>query len=142
MSTSQAGVPRFVLVAPEDAEPQGFAPRLAEALEAGDVAAVLIGGRTEAQAEAFADALVPVAQAHGAAALILDHSRVAGRTRADGLHIEADRGGIADAVGRWKPAGIVGAGGLLTRHAAMEAAEAVPRRRDGPGHEHVRLRGV
>jgi thiamine-phosphate pyrophosphorylase len=111
---------RLFLVTPRRIDAAYFPARLAEALAAGDVAAVLLA--SEAEADTIA-ALVPVIQQAGAAAIVMDDTRVAGRVNADGVHIE---GGIAElriAVESFRPKRIVGAGRLDSRDAAMEAGE-------------------
>jgi thiamine-phosphate pyrophosphorylase len=110
---------RLFLVTPLQID-ASFAARLGDALAGGDVAAVLIA--SEADAAAIA-ALVAVIQRSGAAALVLNDTRLAGHVKADGVHVES---GIADlriAVESFQPRRIVGAGRLDTRHAAMQAGE-------------------
>jgi thiamine-phosphate pyrophosphorylase len=114
---------RLFLVAPA-APDRGFAASLAEALAGGDVAAVLIGcGANEGAAEECARELVPVAQQAGAAALIAEHTRVAGRLKADGVQIGTGIGDLRAAAQTFRPKRIVGAASLYSRHAAMEAGE-------------------
>jgi thiamine-phosphate pyrophosphorylase len=76
--------------------------------------------------QAVAAALVPLAQARGAAAIVVNDTRIAGRTRADGVHIDTGLNDLADAVSKLRPAMIVGAGGLRSRDDAMRAGEAEP----------------
>jgi thiamine-phosphate pyrophosphorylase len=110
---------RLFLVTPSAAEAESFLPLLEEALSAGDVAAVLIadGG------EALAAACVPVIQAAGAAALVADDTRLAGHVKADGVHVATGLDDLKLAIDSFRPKRIVGAGGLFSRHAAMEAGE-------------------
>ncbi len=119
MTDSTEG-PRLFLVTPPRIEAERFAPRLAEALAGGDVAAVLIASEGGADT---AGALVPLIQKAGAAALVLDDTRLAGHVQADGVHVE---GGIEDlrlVVQSLRPKRIVGAGNLASRDAAMLAGE-------------------
>ena len=119
--------PRLYLVTPRKIDPAAFLPLLEAALSAGDVAAVLIHCETsgEAELQQIAEALTPVAQAHGAAVVLAGDSRIVGRAKADGIHIAEGREALADAVDRLQRQGlIVGAGNLKTRHEAMEAGEA------------------
>lgn len=118
---------RLYLVTPAVREPAAVAARLQAALASGvDVAAVLVRlPRDVAERDAVnaVKAIVPVAQAHGAAVLIEDRPEIIGRTGADGAHLN----GIAALQGslsRLRPALIAGVGMLRTRHDAMEAAEA------------------
>ncbi len=113
------------LVTPAGFDRQTFPRAMEAALGTGLVAAVLIGaGANEETAEQEAALLVPVIQAHNAAALVAEHTRAAGRARADGVHVATGIADLKRAVERFAPKQIVGAGGLRTRHAAMEAGEA------------------
>ncbi|SFK01267.1 thiamine phosphate synthase [Methylocapsa palsarum] len=126
-------MPQLYLITPSlTASSSAFGATLKDALEACDIACVLL--RTEARDERERKKivldLVPIVQARGAACLVAGDSQLAVRTGADGVHIEgggADRGGdesLADALAVLHPRGIVGAGGLSTRDAAMNAGEA------------------
>jgi thiamine-phosphate pyrophosphorylase len=116
--------PRLYLVTPAIADAQAFAATLAAALDAGDVAAVLLrlaeaDERTQINC---AKTLCPVVQGKDAALLIDGHIDIVARAGADGTHST----GITlfeDAIARLKPERIVGVGGLVTRHDAMTAAE-------------------
>lgn len=115
---------RLFLVTPLAADPQTFPARLEEALAGGGVAAVLIvtgaGGNA---GEAMAARLVPLIQEAGAAALVADDTRIAGRHKADGVHVASGFGDLRMAAESLRPRCIVGAGNLHSRHSAMEAAE-------------------
>ncbi|MCE7028336.1 thiamine phosphate synthase [Jiella avicenniae] len=120
--------PRLVLVTTPltdaDAETKTRA-----ALAGGDVASVLIdpAGRDAAAFQAFAERLVPLIQAAGAAAIVVDDTRAAGRAKADGLHLsDGDLEALGEAVSRHQPRLIVGASGFETRHEALEAGERMP----------------
>jgi thiamine-phosphate pyrophosphorylase len=119
----QAEPTRLVLVTPPNIDATTFAPRLEEALSAGDVAAVLIYGLPE-DVTKHAQALVPVIQSAGAAALIAEDTRLAGRVGADGVHIEGAMDDVRLALESFRGKRIVGAGRIDTRHRAMEAGEA------------------
>lgn len=122
--TDKAEPTRLFLVTPLAAEPDAFPPRLAEALAGGNVAAVLIAGDTRGNAgDEMAAALVPLVQEAGAAALIADDTRIAGRHLADGVHIGTGLDALRTAAESFRPQRIVGAGNLHSRHAAMQAAE-------------------
>jgi thiamine-phosphate pyrophosphorylase len=117
--------PRLYLVTPAIADAQAFAAPLAAALDAGDIAAVLLrlaeaDERTQINR---AKTLCPIVQGKDAALLIDGHAGIVARAGADGAHGT----GITlfeEAIERLKPERIVGAGGLVTRHDAMVAAEA------------------
>lgn len=121
--------PRLYLFTPLIERADAFAPALEAALKAGDVACVFLrlAPMGESEAARAASLLVPIVQAHGAAALVAD-SRVAGRSGADGVHVhgrdEALLEALGEAVEAMKPKDrIVGAGGMRTRHDSMAAGE-------------------
>jgi thiamine-phosphate pyrophosphorylase len=121
--TDRAEPTRLLLVTPRIVDAH-FPARLSEALMGGDVAAVLIAtGDHEAAVEAIAANLVPLVQEAGAAALIADHTRVAGRLKADGVQVGTGLGDLRAAAESFRPKRIVGAGNIHSRHAAMEAGE-------------------
>jgi thiamine-phosphate pyrophosphorylase len=119
-----ADAPRLFLVTPPEPDRAAFPARLREAVNAGDVAAVLIATAAIEGADELANLLVPVIQEAGAAALVLDDTRLTGRARADGVHVSTGLEDVKLAVESLRPKKIVGAGNLATRHAAMEAGEA------------------
>jgi thiamine-phosphate pyrophosphorylase len=116
---------RLFLITPRVVD-SGFASQLEAALAAGDVASLLIAPDVApgVDVQAIAETLVPIAQRHDVAALVLGDSRVMGRARADGIHIEAGGAALKDAIETLQPKSIVGAGNLRARHEAMEAGEA------------------
>jgi thiamine-phosphate pyrophosphorylase len=125
MSDPERPPARLYLVTPPAPDLAAFPGRLEEALAAGDVAAVLIAGSMEEHEMArTAEALVPLIQAHNAAALLENHPRIAARCDADGVHITGGLAELAEAIESLKPKMIVGAGALKSRHAAMQAGEA------------------
>ena len=117
---------RLVLIAP----PSLDAARLADALAGGDVASLILPahGLGEAAFQDAAEALVPVAQQAGAAAVVAGDLRIAGRVGADGVHLEAAKAEIADAIARvGNPQKmLVGAGGIKTCDDALELGELRP----------------
>lgn len=119
---------RLVLVAPESDEPAGLAAMLAQALEGGDVASVILPqrGLDERRFQEFCNAAIPVIQAAGAAALIAGDSRVAGRVKADGLFIEGGAEELREAMEGHSPAMIVGGGNANERHDALILGEIQP----------------
>jgi thiamine-phosphate pyrophosphorylase len=111
---------RLFLVTPPLIDAAGFPSRLAEALAGGDVAAVLIASHAD---EAAISALVPLIQNAGAAAVVMNDTRLAGHVKADGVQVEGRLEDLRLAVDSFRPKRIVGAGNLHSRHAAMEAGE-------------------
>ena len=101
-----------------------FAPRLAAALAAGDVASVLARAAPGAEGDLkrIVATLSEIAAARDAALLIEGDPRLAARLGADGVHVE-NAEAVAEAVASLKGERIVGAGGLRLRDDAMTAAE-------------------
>jgi thiamine-phosphate pyrophosphorylase len=119
---------RIVLVTPPDAAP-GFEAKLAAALQGGDVASIIIP-RYDLDDDAFqklAEHLVPLAQDQGIAAIVAGDTRVAGRVKADGIHVEGGgKAALAEAVEYYGKKMMVGAGGVKTRDDALELGEEQP----------------
>ncbi len=117
--------PRLYLITPVDLDTGRFPDQLAAALAGGDVACLMIadGGWGEAGFQKIAEAIVPIAQAAGTAVLLQNDSRAAGRSRADGIHVDTGAEDLKRALETFRPAGIVGVGEIRTRHDAMTVAE-------------------
>jgi thiamine-phosphate pyrophosphorylase len=116
--------PRLYLVTPPVEDATAFAPALADALEAGDVAAVLLrfAPGDERTLINRAKALSGIVQDRSVALLLDGHLDLVARAGADGAHLR----GIAEfteALPRLHPDRIAGAGHLETRHDAMTVAE-------------------
>ncbi len=116
---------RLCLVTTAEIEIADFRPLLDAALGGGDVASLIITG-DQTILQDVAEALVPIAQAHDVAALVLNDTRIAGRARADGVHIDTGPADLNDAIEAFHPDKLVGAGGVKTRHDAMVVGEADP----------------
>ena len=116
--------PRLYLVTPPVADAEAFAVRLAAALPAGDVAAVLL--RLEDADERTLinriKQIAPLVQQHDAALLVEGHVSVVARAGADGAHL-TNIADFSEALDALRPDRIAGCGGLETRHDAMVAAE-------------------
>lgn len=112
---------RVVLIAPQGTE----AERVLSAFGGGDIASLILPGygRPEAEFQAYVEAIVPAAQAAGIAVIVAEDTRIAGRTGADGIHLETGKAALADAVQKFQPKLIVGAGGATTRDDALELGE-------------------
>jgi thiamine-phosphate pyrophosphorylase len=67
--------------------------------------------------------LAPIVQERGAALILDGRADLVARASADGAHMTGIAA-VQDAIAALKPARIVGAGGLASRHDAMRAAEA------------------
>jgi thiamine-phosphate pyrophosphorylase len=114
---------RLYLVTPQDLD--GLTDRLADALGAAEVAAVLLRlpETDERNRVNHAKAIAPTVQSKGAALLLDGCAELAARAGADGAHlsgIDAFRAALATL----KPDRIAGCGGLASRHDAMVVAEA------------------
>lgn len=114
------------LVTPRDIDLATFPARLEAALAAEPVASLLIApdGISDMALQRIAEVLTPIGQRHGAAVVVLNDTRAAGRAKTDGLHVDAGPAELKAAVAAFRPQRIVGAGGIKTRHDAMAAAEA------------------
>ncbi|PDT47887.1 thiamine phosphate synthase [Sinorhizobium fredii] len=119
---------RLVLIAPDLPDIAECAKALADALKGGDVASVIVPqySLNETDFQRRAEALVPVIQQAGAAALIEGDTRVAGRAKADGLHIAAGADVLGEAIERHTPKMIVGGGNATDRHHALAIGELRP----------------
>jgi len=109
---------------PPIADPSAFSEHLTAALDAGDVAAVLLR-LAEADERTLINrvkALAPPVQHKGAALLLDGRAELVARGGADGAHLN-DIADFTAALAMLKPQRIAGAGGLASRHDAMLAAE-------------------
>jgi thiamine-phosphate pyrophosphorylase len=119
---------RLVLIASPGGEVPADAKAIASAVEGGDVASVLLI-RFNAQEDAFrswCEIVVPVIQAANAAAIIVDDTQAAGRTKADGVHITGGKQAVFEAIAKFTPRMIVGTGTAYSRHDALELGEERP----------------
>lgn len=118
---------RLYLITPPTIEDlAGFAHRLAEALDAGDVAALQIRLK-DAPDEVIAaavDVLSPIAHARGVAVILNDRADLAARLGCDGVHIGQSDTPYAQARRLVGPDRMIGVTCHDSRHLAMEAAEA------------------
>lgn len=116
--------PRLYLVTPLTGDLTGLTNVLADALAAGDVAAVLVR-MPEADERALIIQIKRVAtlvQDKGAALLLDGQPDLVARAGADGAHLSGIDA-FSAAVASLKPERIAGCGGTHTRHDAMLAAE-------------------
>ena len=117
--------PRLTLITPPIAEAPVYSDKLAAALDAGDVAAVLLrlADGDERALINRVKTLAPVVQDKGAALLLDGHAELVARAGADGAHLTG-LAAFSAALDRLKLECIAGVGGLTTRHDTMVAAEA------------------
>jgi thiamine-phosphate pyrophosphorylase len=116
---------RLYLITPPALEPAAFSDRLAQALDAGDVASVQLRLKDvddDAIRRAI-DVLRPIAQARDVAFILNDRPDLAAATGCDGVHVGKDDPDIAAARRIVGADAIVGASAYDSRHRAMEVAE-------------------
>jgi thiamine-phosphate pyrophosphorylase len=128
MGTSDAApreAARLYLVTPPVIEPGAIADDLADALNAADIAAVLLrlGPGDAATQTARVEALRILIQSNGAALLLDGHPDLVASTQADGAHLTGIEA-LRKAAPALKPKYIAGCGGLASRHDAIDAGEA------------------
>ena len=123
--TPQPPRQRIYLITPPVGDSETFARALAAALDAGDVAAVLLrlADSDERTLVNRAKAIAAVVQPRDIALLLDGRPDIAIRAGADGAHLTGIAA-LTAALGALKPDRIAGAGGLRSRHDAMLAAEA------------------
>jgi len=119
---------RIVLISPAGETADSFAAKFSAAISGGDVASVILpaNGMDEASFQAFAERIVPIAQDAGIAAIIAEDTRIAGRVKADGIHIEGGKAALAEAIENFQAKMAVGTGGAKTRDDALELGEERP----------------
>jgi thiamine-phosphate pyrophosphorylase len=117
-------LPRFYLVTPPVSDPAAFTSELMPVIEAADVAAVLLrlADGDERTLINRVKAVAPPVQDRGIALMLEERAEIAARSGADGAHLDGIEA-LSAALATLKPDRIAGAGGLLTRHDAMVAAE-------------------
>ena len=125
MAPVESDTCRLCLVTPLGVSPETFGSALDDALAGGDVASLIITAAPNDLAK-LADVAVPLAQAHGVAALIHNDDEIGLRTGADGIHIDDRRPDLAGRVASLHPDRIAGVGNLTSRHDAMSAGETEP----------------
>lgn len=117
---------RLYLITPPAIELAAFSRALAEALEGGDVACVQLRLKDLNDAEVLAagEALMPIAQAAGAAFIVNDRPDLAAQLGADGVHVGQEDASYAEARRIVGGDAIVGVTCHNSRDLAYEAAEA------------------
>jgi thiamine-phosphate pyrophosphorylase len=117
--------PRLYLLTPQLGDTVAFVRDVAVALEAADVAAVLLCLESADERTLInrAKAVAGAVQRHDVALLLDGNSGVAVRAGADGAHLTGIDT-LSGSIAALKPDRIAGAGGLRSRHDAMLAGEA------------------
>ncbi len=116
---------RLYLVTPPVFDPAAFAPQLAAALDAGDVACVQLRLKDvpDDTVRRAVDALRPLAQSREVAFILNDRPDLAAETGCDGVHVGQTDTPYAKARRAVGPNAIVGVTCHGSRHLAMNAAE-------------------
>ncbi|MBW8816404.1 MAG: thiamine phosphate synthase [Caulobacterales bacterium] len=116
----------YLITPPRLDDLAGFGHVLAQALDAGDVAALQIRLKDveDAIVAAAVDALLPIAAARGVAVILNDRPDLAARLGCDGVHIGQEDASYAEARRLMGKDRMVGITCHDSRHLAMEAAEA------------------
>ncbi len=119
---------RLVLIAPVEGEIGDCTAKVKSALSGGDVASLIIpvGSRDEASLQKLGEALLPLAQEKGVAVMIENDTRIAGRIKADGVHLKTNPADLAEQIEHLDGRLMVGAGGIKTRDEALDLGEAQP----------------
>ena len=117
---------RLYLITPPVLDPAAFAPRLAEALDAGDVACLQLRLKDvdDDAIRRAADVLRPIAQARDVAFIMNDRPDLALQTGSDGVHVGQEDASFEAARKILGLDKIVGVTCYNSRHVAIEAAEA------------------
>jgi thiamine-phosphate pyrophosphorylase len=117
--------PRLYLVTPELNDTGSFAGQLDAALNAADIAAVLLrlAEADERTLVARAKTIATIVQRRDIALVLDGRPEIVGRAGADGAHLTGIEA-LTAALPALKPDRIAGAGGLRSRHDAMLAGEA------------------
>jgi thiamine-phosphate pyrophosphorylase len=117
--------PQLYLITPANAAPENFPATLMAVLNAAEFSALLVarGAMDDAAYGKLAEGIVNIGQGAGCAVIVEDDIALAKRVGADGVHITGGPAALKSAVAALKPAMIVGAGNLHSRHDAMTAGE-------------------
>lgn len=117
---------QLYLVTPQAFDPAAFANTLERALKAHPVACLRIdlGTQPEDRWREAAGQLLPVAQAHDVALLIVDHYRLVAPLGLDGVHLGAGRTPVREVRKALGTDRIVGAFAGASRHIGMTLADA------------------
>ena len=116
---------QIYLVTPRHIDLESFPAQLQSAIDGGDIAALLIDcdAQLDTELQKIAHTIAPIAQKHDIAVVLRGDSRVAGRTKCDGLHITGDLTEIEAGVDDYSDRFMLGAEGGNKRHTAMEIGE-------------------
>ena len=116
---------QIYLLTPRHIDLDTFPAELEAAISGGEIAALLIDcdASHDSELQKVAQTIVPLAQKKDIAVVLRGDSRIAGRTKCDGLHLDGDRAEIEAGVEDYSERFMLGAEGGNKRHAAMELGE-------------------
>ncbi len=116
---------QIYLITPKTIDLETFPAQLEAAIDGGPIAALLIDCNTtlEGELQKIVQTLAPIAQKKDIAVLLRGDSRIAGRCKCDGLHIEGNLADIQAGVEDYSNRFMLGAEGSNKRHTAMEIGE-------------------
>ena len=80
--------------------PTAFRRRFEPAISGGDIASLILPAQRHGRGRVpgLAERIVPIAQEAGIAAIIAEDTRIAGRVKADGIHIDGGKAALAEAI--------------------------------------------
>jgi thiamine-phosphate pyrophosphorylase len=115
----------YLITPPRIEDLAGFGRTLAEALDAGDVAAVQIRLKDapDPLVSVAVDVLAPICQSRGVAVILNDRPDLAARLGCDGVHVGQSDAPLAEARRVMGRNAMIGVTCHDSRHLAMEAAE-------------------
>ncbi|SNY90965.1 thiamine-phosphate pyrophosphorylase [Cohaesibacter sp. ES.047] len=116
---------QIYLVTPRHIDLDSFPAQLEAAMNGGPIAALLIDcdEQQDSELQKIAQTIAPMAQKNDIAVVLRGDTRIAGRAKCDGLHINGDINDIELAVEDFSERFMLGAEGGNKRHIAMEIAE-------------------
>lgn len=117
---------RIVLIAPTEGDDAAVFKQMEAALGAGDVASIIIPPANEVTFQQRAAGLVEIAHRFDIAAMVVADTQIAGRVKADGIHVETGRTDAQAILEKFSDTMMVGVGGIKTRHDALETGEIRP----------------
>lgn len=116
---------QIYLVTPRHIDPETFPAQLQQAMEGGEIAALLIDCDTQHDSELqkIVQTITPMAQKQDIAVLLRGDSRIAGRCKCDGLHLDGDLTTLEAGIEDYSERFMLGSEGSNKRHVAMEIGE-------------------
>lgn len=116
---------QIYLVTPRHIDPDTFPAQLQQAMEGGEIAALLIDcdAQHDSELQKITQTITPMAQKNDIAVVLRGDSRIAGRCKCDGLHLDGDLTTLEAGIEDYSERFMLGAEGSNKRHVAMEIGE-------------------